>query len=103
MKTVYIPFMPRFREPLLNGTKTWTSRNKKCGEVGDAFIAFGRTFEITGISQKNLCEVIQHFREEGLTSVEEAIRVWGQIHPIKGYVPTQLVWVHEFRLKEEKQ
>ena len=103
MTVVSIPFMERFKEPMLNGTKTWTSRTKKYGKAGDYFVAFGRTFQIHKVSIKPLQEVVQHFKEEGLVSEEEARKVWASLHPVKGFVSTQLVFVHEFELVQTEK
>jgi len=95
---VFIPFKDMFRELMLTGTKTMTSRTRKYGEIGDIFQIFGTTFEIVNVCQKSLDVVAWlHYREEGAESPSEFMKGWATIHPIKGYVPTQQVWVHQFR------
>src|SRR2546428_13832837 len=44
-----IPFRPQFKEVLLSGAKTMTSRTKQYGHVGSRFWAFSQCFEITEI------------------------------------------------------
>ena len=94
---VKIPFYARFKEPLLNGTKTWTSRTKRYGKIGDTFDAFGATFAITDIKHWHLSFVTNHWKEEGCESREDFIQLWQKIHPRKGYDPYQQVYVHIFR------
>jgi hypothetical protein len=97
---VYIPFMERFREPLLNGTKTWTSRTKRYGQMGDSFEAFGATFEILTVEKKTLEEILNHWREEGLDSFSDALITWRKIHPIRKLDFLEQFWTHIF--KKEK-
>lgn len=94
---VKIPFYARFKKPLLDGTKTWTSRTKWYGEIGDIFDVFGATFEITHRMLKPLFFVVEHWREEGCESKHDFKEVWRKIHPIKGYYPSWIVKVHVFR------
>jgi len=94
---VKIPFKARFKEPLLDGTKTWTSRTRRLGNVGDTFDAFGHEFEILKVEHRMLKNVAFHWREEGCSSREDFVEVWKQIHPRKGYDPQQIVKVHVFR------
>jgi len=95
---VKIPFKPRFKEPMLNGTKTWTSRTKCYGKVGDTFEAFGYEFEIRKVTRRHLEWVADHWKEEGFTSKLEFIQFWIKLHARKGFLPIQLVYVHIFKL-----
>lgn len=98
MSEVKIPFKPRFKEPMLNGQKTWTSRTRRMGNIGDTFDAFGATFEIVEVSTMTLKQIADnYFREEGCRSVQDFVEVWRAIHPRKGSVPSQRVYVHVFR------
>jgi hypothetical protein len=99
---VKIPFLSMFKEPMISGVKTWTSRTRAFGNPGDTFKAFGRTFVIKKVSKKTLREVAEHFREEGLSSKEELEAVWREIHPIKGFNPSQVVFVHQFNIMEDE-
>ena len=95
---VKIPFKPRFKEPMLDGTKTWTSRTRRYGHKGDTFDAFGATFEIVEEPEKCTLRDIMynHWKEEGCKSTTDFFEVWEEIHPRKGFVPSQLVWAHIF-------
>ena len=100
-KTVRIPFWRQFKEPMLRGQKTWTSRTKKYGKVGDIFEAFGSTFELKEVTQMLLSKVaINHFVEEGFESFLDFVDCWEKLHYLKGYVPEQKVWVHVFEKLE---
>lgn len=94
---VFIPFMERFREPLLNGTKTWTSRTKQYGVPNDTFPAFGAEFVILAIERKQLSEILEHWREEGCLSRDDALEVWRMIHPVRRLDLSELFFVHVFR------
>ncbi len=95
---IEIPFRPHFREDLLCGKKTCTARNKKYGQRGEAFKAFGELFQITKIQRLPLSNVKGRlFLQEGCESPEHFQRIWEEIHPRKGFDPLQEVWVHFFR------
>lgn len=97
---VKISFLERFKDPLLSGEKTWTSRTKRYGKVGDTFDAFGATFEIQKVERSPLYYVASNFEEEGCKSFEDFVELWSKIHYRKGYVPSQVVWVHVFKKVE---
>jgi len=82
---------------MLNDTKTWTSRNKWYGEVGDTFDIFEHTFQIIARYKISLNHVAEHWYDEGCDSSEDFIVLWGTIHPRKGFDPMQVVKVHVFR------
>jgi len=92
-----IPFYERFRKPMLDDVKTWTSRTKWYGNIGDTFEIFGHEFEIVDRFRASLNYVALHWIEEGCESREDFIQLWKQIHPRKGFDPTQRVFVHVFR------
>ncbi len=93
---VTIPFLLRFREPLLNEKKTWTSRTRKMGEAEDTFEAFGAIFQIDSVRQSLLSESETHWLDEGCVSLFDFVRVWTSIHPRKPYDPQTRVWIHVF-------
>jgi len=98
MVEVKIPFKARFREVLLDGTKTWTSRTRRMGNPGDTFPAFGATFEIEHVERRTLGNIrYHHWKEEGCNSPYDFFEVWEQIHRRKGFVASQRVWVHIFK------
>jgi hypothetical protein len=94
---VKIPFKPYFKEPLLNGTKVYTSRSKPMGQPGDTFTAFGSTFELLSVKDAALFEVASLWKEEGCNSREHFIEVWNEIHPVKRYDDWQRTYLHHFR------
>jgi len=94
---VRIPFKARFREPMLSGTKIYTSRTKVMGNAGDTFKAFGATFLIIDLSTIGLDQVADLWKPEGCKSREDFIQVWNEIHSVRGYRPTDSVYLHEFR------
>jgi len=97
MVEVEIPFLPEFKPVMLDGTKTWTSRNKRYGKPGDTFRVFGHEFEILKVERRALWDVADHYKEEGCTSDVHFMKVWCKIHPRKGWHPYKRVYVHVFR------
>lgn len=96
---VKIPFLDRFKEPMLSGAKTCTSRTKKKGEPGDTFDAFGATFLINYVDRVRLDYVARLcWKQEGATSMENFVEIWKHIHPRKGYDPDQWVYLHGFEV-----
>ena len=96
---IKIPFLPIFKEPMLNDTKTMTCRKEKCGQPGDTFEAFGATFEITHVMRMRLGFVGSDcFKQEGCKSEMDFIDVWQFIHPVDGFDEGQIVWAHCFRM-----
>jgi len=98
---VRVPFKKEFKDVMLQGTKTMTSRTRKYSKTGDTFEAFGAAFRILYIIEMQLEEVVEHWYEEGCRSKEEFVNVWNRIHPLKGYDPEQWVWVHFFEKVKE--
>lgn len=93
-----LPFLPDWRDAMLRGTKTATTRTARHAEEGDTFRAFGARFEIVRVARVTLGEVArEHYREEGVASPEEFERVWVRLHPRAGFVATKAVYLHEFR------
>lgn len=90
-----IPFNNVFRERILSGVKTCTSRNKKYGKIGDSFTAFGGEFEIYLIEKRRLDFVALHYnKQEGFKTPQEFVKFWKKLHPRKGFIMNQEVWVH---------
>ena len=97
MKQIEIPFNVWSKERLKVGRKTETSRNKKYGSVGDYFTVGGKRYFIREIRRITLGEIAQYyFAEEGANDSAEFIKVWEEIHPRKGFVAEQRVWMHFF-------
>lgn len=96
MTEVKIPFMARFEKPMLNFTKTWTSRTRVMGNIGDTFEAFGAEFVIDAVFQARLMTSACHYIQEGCESYNDFVNVWNLIHPRKKFNAETLVWVHTF-------
>ncbi len=94
---VKVSFKLEFLGPIRDGRKRMTSRREPLGNIGDEFEAFGQLFQITEIFQSKLEDVAnQYYTLEGVETPEHFKSVWNKIHPIRGFVPEQLVWVHRF-------
>ena len=92
-----IPFLDQFKEPMLKGIKTVTSRNKIYGDTGDRFKKWGMVFELRWIEKIPLVVVACHwYKEEGFNSTDEFIEIWKNLHPRKGFDPDHLVYMHKF-------
>lgn len=93
---VEIPFLARFQRPMLEGIKTLTIRSEQYGNIGDRFVAFGYEFEITSIRQMALSFVADLWKQEGVESREEFVRVWSSLH--RGvWNPNRIVYTHGFK------
>jgi hypothetical protein len=100
MTEVKIPFLERFREPMLNGAKYMTTRTKKYGDVGDTFEAFGAVFVIEGLDKLPLAWIVDAWKAEGCQSKDDFLNVWRQIHPNRTVDLKEKFWVHYFRKLE---
>ena len=91
-----LPFDARWREAMMWGRKTCTSRRKRY--KGSAFDAFGLQFVIVSVELLPLSIVAEHlWAKEGCDSPEDFRAVWVKLHPRKGWQPDQEVFVHHFR------
>ncbi|MBA7633681.1 hypothetical protein ES703_41252 [subsurface metagenome] len=98
MKRINIPFLASFKEPMLSGSKTTTARTKKYGWPGDKFEAWGETFELREVIRVFLSTVRDQFYQfEGFANPHDFVTAWTKLHPIKGFDPTQAVYLHSFR------
>lgn len=98
MRDVFIPFRPELKKAILEGRKTMTARNKKYGNPGDRFTVGSHGFILESVRRITLFRVANdYYKEEGLESPEEFIRTWTEIHPQKGYISDQVVYLHVFR------
>lgn len=94
---ISLPFRPQFKDMLVGRRKTMTTRTKAMGQPGDTFEAFGCRFLLTLVKAVELSLVADHYYwEEGFSSSQGFIDIWEQIHPVKGYEPRQIVYLHEF-------
>lgn len=98
MSVIKIPFNDWSTERLLTGNKTATSRNKRYGRKGDVFHVEDIVFEIESIEYLKLMTVAYtHYKEEGCTGSQEFIKIWTDLHPKVGFIPSHKVYYHKFR------
>ena len=98
MSEVQLAFRDRFRDAMLAGRKTMTTRRHRAGQPGDTFTAFGETFTIIGVRSLYVGVVAADYWErEGVASADEFIAIWRELHPEAGWRPLERVIVHEFR------
>ncbi len=101
MAEINIPFQEQFREAMLLGRKTMTSRFKRYGHVGDEFLAFDAKFRLIAVARTDLSYVAEeHYREEGFQSTEEFYLAWKKIHPRRNTFDSS-VWAHQFERASE--
>lgn len=97
MTDITIPFRDDMKQAILEGRKSATTRNKRYGKRGDTFTLDGQKFVLKYIHRMPLGVVARNlWMEEGCPSEEQFIKIWKQIHPRKGFVKHQMVFVHEF-------
>jgi hypothetical protein len=95
--TVTIPFRAEFKEAMLDSRKTATSRTRQYGKRGDQFEAFGAPFVILQVQKLTLREIADKwFEAEGVESPKAFEAKWAEIHPDKGFIPEQEVFLHLF-------
>lgn len=85
---------------MLNDVKTWTSRNKRYGEPGNIFTAFGANFQLLEVTSKRLDTVADNWRLEGCKSRADFIELWKEINGPNAFIGDWLVWVHIFKRVE---
>lgn len=96
-----LPFLPEWRDAMLAGRKTATTRRRPHASVGDTFEAFGRTFRIVAVARMTLWDVESYWwKEEGVSSPVEFEAVWVRLHPRRKFVSTDRVCLHLFRVVE---
>lgn len=99
---VFLPFLPRFREPVLRGVKTITTRSKKYGEPGDVLRTPFGLVRLTRVERRTLAHVRDNlWREEGVTCPDEFELVWREIHSTRGFQPDDVRVVHHFEVIHE--
>lgn len=95
---IKLPFQPRWRGSVLDGSKTTTVRSKRYGHPHDDFEIDGAAFRLTAVDGMTLDAARDAvWREEGMTSPEEFTRIWTENHPGRGYRGSDQVWVHRFQ------
>ncbi|MBA7550574.1 hypothetical protein ES705_43093 [subsurface metagenome] len=103
---VKIPFSKDMARAVLAGKKTCATRNKRYGGMGDTFEVVAAldyaTCRITNLARLTLGNVaFAFFAKEGFESPDGFKKKWVQLHPVKGFEPDQLVWLHEFEVIEK--
>lgn len=97
MSLVNVPFQDRWKEKMLEGAKTCTSRTRRYGKMGDNFWEYEREFVIVRVERMTLLEVARdYWQMEGCDSPAGFEAAWIELHRRAGWRPTQLVWVHHF-------
>lgn len=96
---IEIPFQGYWREAMLEGRKTATTRPTPYGQTGDTFAAFGMIFRIKTVALIRLGVVAQyHYDQEGCTNSEEFKAIWRRLHPRVGFTENREVWMHTFEM-----
>ena len=99
MKKINIPFTDWSKEHIRYGLKCATTRTKKYGNKGDYFYVDDIKYRLVEVKKLRLSFITYYlYDKEGAESPEEFIKVWNEIHPIKGYEEQQfdLFWYHRF-------
>lgn len=97
-KRIKLPFLPQFKNPMLAGTKSITSRTRRYGQTGDTFLAWGEVFELREVTRILLSSVRnRYYQQEGFPSPEAFQACWETLHPVKGYDPEQAIFAHSFQ------
>jgi len=98
MSDIFIPFLPEWKDKMLDGIKTHTCRSKAYGKPGDRFEIFGATFELISIRQTTLADVaLNYYQQEGCQTPLEFTEVWDKIHPRRKFNPDDVRWLHHFK------
>ena len=98
MSKIRIPFLPEWKDKMLGGVKTCTCRSEAYGQPGDRFTIFGATFELVAVWQTTLEDVAtNYYRQEGCNSPHEFVGIWNKIHKRRGFIPTDVKWLHKFK------
>lgn len=99
-KKIDLPFQPEFKERMLSGKKTCTTRTRRYGRSGDYFTTFGKYFVLTEVYPIRLTRVVYfHFEDEGFDSPQAFIECWDKIHPTVKYNDRRdrTVYIHYFQ------
>jgi len=102
MNRISIPFSHQMKEAVLLGSKTATTRTKQYGYRGDTFKLGDQSFVITDIQHVLLGHIAHNFYlQEGFISPVGFIEYWKKLHPRRGYIYNQMVFLHLFRKGQE--
>lgn len=111
-KRIDIPFREDMRDEAIWNRKFCTTRGEKYGEPGDWFpltrsipeydIYVRKLFVLIDVVRMPLSYVARClFAAEGLKNPRDFVKIWEEIHPVVGFVPSQRKWVHFFREADE--
>jgi len=93
-----LPFLPQWKQLMLDGVKICTARTKPAGKIGDTFEAFGAEFEIVGLEVMPLFMIAAMFyKEEGCHSPEGFEAIYQKIHPRRGFRGNDTAYLHTFK------
>lgn len=96
MKEVRIPFKEQFREAMLSGKKTCTTRTKQYGKPEDCFRVFDAEFELIVVVPSIAMWVGNYlYKEEGFDQPGEFHKLWGKMHA--RLAREAIVFVHVFK------
>ena len=94
---ITIPFQDKWKDKILKGEKVCTTRTKVYGKKGDGFILYDKTWVLRQVEEVTLDMVAcLLYKAEGCSNAGEFVGVWNTLHPIKGYRPSQRVFLHWF-------
>jgi len=94
---IVIPFKAKYRDLMISGQKTCTSRRIIYGKIGDTFEFADHIFVLKRIEDITLSVVaLELYKHEGCKCPEEFINIWMDLYPRDGWTPNKKVWVHFF-------
>ncbi len=84
-------------EKVLKDEKTATRRNGRYADVGEIMVLNGHSFRVDQVYHQSLGELTDaHAKQEGYDSLETYKQSILSYHPGMPWLPTMMVWVHEF-------
>ena len=97
MKNITLRFKYDMAELVEDDKKHVTTRPYPAGQVGDTFLLRVCLYTITEVRAIKLIDVaLNWFTAEGFTTPIEFSNYWTMLHPKKGYIDSQLVYLHFF-------
>jgi hypothetical protein len=95
---VQIPFTTEMAKAAVEGRKICTARTKSYGKPGDYFYVGATLFCLEAVFKVPLWMVADFlYKAEGFESSAGFVDTWCKIHPRKGFVADQEVFVHFFQ------
>lgn len=94
-----VAFRDEFHDKIRSGVKTMTCRTSQLGKIGDRLVTpRGLVIELLDVKQRYLGDVAhQFYKQEGLDSPDDFIRVWNELHYGLKYNAEREAWLHTFR------